>query len=86
MMSESEKNIDIEYSSPTNISQSQKLLGKQNSDNKFQKSFISGSEIGSIEKMEKNDTSNLSLPLEEDNDLKYRLINFFLCMTYLWQS
>ncbi|EEB14431.1 nfrkb, putative [Pediculus humanus corporis] len=72
MMSESEKNIDIEYSSPTNISQSQKLLGKQNSDHKFQKSFISGSEIGSIEKMEKNDTSNLSLPLEEDNDLKYR--------------
>lgn len=79
MLSESEKNIDVEYSSPTNIPQNQKLIGKQSQEHKHQKcGFTSNNETSSIGKLEGNDAAKLNLTSEEENlnDMKYRFVFF----------
>lgn len=76
LMSEPDRNIDVEYSSPTNIPQNQKLIEKQTVEHKLIKTGLHLSrDVSAIGELEEKDTSNL-LPVSEQGnitDIKYRL-------------
>lgn len=84
LTSEPDKNIDVEYSSPTNIPQNQKLIEKQALEQKNEKQlkgeFVSinnepgNNEITSLTDVDGIDVINLQGDIEEDNlkDIKYR--------------
>lgn len=88
MTSEPDKNIDVEYSSPTNIPQNQKLIEKQAlehindkqqkneyvSDNTVVKNELAGSELTSITDVDSIDMMNIPVDIEDENvkDIKYR--------------
>lgn len=88
LTSEPDKNIDVEYSSPTNIPQNQKLIEKQALEQKNEKlqnneyskpnavvnNELSGSEITSLTDVDGIDVMSLPVTVEEENlkDVKYR--------------
>lgn len=74
--SEPEKNIiDVEYSSPTNIPQNQKLIGKQvlNARHQMPGPMSGGSDTAPTAKPEVNESVNANVSTEEESlrDLKY---------------
>ncbi|KAK6621385.1 hypothetical protein RUM43_011691 [Polyplax serrata] len=75
-ISEPEKNIiDVEYSSPTNIPQNQKLIGKQvlNARHQMPGPMSGGSDTAPTTKPEVNESVNANVTTEEESlrDLKY---------------